>query len=115
MSEIVFKKTTIQKRAIKDVLSSPATHCMLYGGSRSGKTFIAIYSLIVRASKYKSRHVVLRLNFNHCKTSIWLDTLPKVLEIAFPNLPVEWNKTDLLSGIIKLKDLSVLRKKFLIG
>ena len=94
MSEILFKKTLIQKRAIKEVLSSKATHNMLYGGSRSGKTFIAIYSLVVRASKVKSRHVVLRLNFNHCKTSIWLDTLPKVLNIAFPDLPVEWNKTD---------------------
>jgi PBSX family phage terminase large subunit len=89
-----FKKTKIQVRAIKDVLSSPATHNMLYGGSRSGKTFITIYSLIIRACKFKSRQVILRLNFNHCKTSIWLDTLPKVLKIAFPDLPVEWNKTD---------------------
>lgn len=94
MSETLFRKTVIQARAIREVLSSKATHCMLYGGSRSGKTFITVYSLIVRASKYKSRHVILRLNFNHCKTSIWLDTLPKVLRIAFPNLPVEWNKTD---------------------
>ncbi len=94
MSVDVFKKTPIQCRAIKDVLSSKSTHCMLYGGSRSGKTFIAIYSLIVRACKFKSRHVVLRLNFNHCKTSIWLDTLPKVLKIAFPDLEVKWNKTD---------------------
>lgn len=67
---------------------------MLYGGSRSGKTFISVYALIVRACKEKSRHVILRLNFNHIKTSIWLDTLPKVLKIAFPDLSVEWNKTD---------------------
>jgi PBSX family phage terminase large subunit len=67
---------------------------MLYGGSRSGKTFITIYAIIVRASKCKSRHVILRLNFNHCKTSIWLDTLSKVLSLCFPDLPVEWNKTD---------------------
>ena len=67
---------------------------MLYGGSRSGKTFISVYSVIVRACKVKSRHVILRLNFNHIKTSIWLDTLPKVLKIAFPDLPVEWNKSD---------------------
>ena len=94
MSEVLFKKTTIQQRAVREVLASKSTHCMLYGGSRSGKTFIAVYSLIIRASKVKSRHVILRLNFNHAKTSIWLDTLPKVLKIAFPDLPVEWNKTD---------------------
>jgi PBSX family phage terminase large subunit len=67
---------------------------MLFGGSRSGKTFLAVRALIIRASKEKSRHVILRLNFNHIKTSIWLDTLPKVLKISFPDLTVEWNKTD---------------------
>lgn len=36
----------------------------------------------------------MRLNFNHVKTSIWLDTLPKVLSIAFPNLVYETNRTD---------------------
>lgn len=67
---------------------------MLFGGSRSGKTFILIFCLIVRASKVKSRHAILRHKFNHAKTSIWLDTLPKVLSICFPRLAIEWNKTD---------------------
>ena len=76
------------------ILSSDARHIMLFGGSRSGKTFLAVRSLIIRASKEKSRHAILRLNFNHIKTSIWLDTLPKVLKVSFPDLAVEWNKTD---------------------
>lgn len=67
---------------------------MLFGGSRSGKTFILIYAVIVRACKLKSRHVVLRHKFNHIKTSIWLDTLPKVLKICFPHLRIEWKKSD---------------------
>ena len=91
MSE--FKLTEKQCEAVK-LLSSPARHIMLFGGSRSGKTFLAVRALIIRASKEKSRHVILRLNFNHIKTSIWLDTLPKVLKISFPDLTVEWNKTD---------------------
>jgi len=62
--------------------------------SRSGKTFILIFALIVRASKCKSRHGIFRKTFNSLKTSIFLDTLPKVLNICFPNLPVEYNKTD---------------------
>ena len=88
-----FNKTLKQDEAIGR-LSGKARHVMLYGGSRSGKTFISVYAMIVRACKIKSRHVILRLNFNHIKTSIWLDTLPKVLKIAFPNLPVEWHKLD---------------------
>ncbi len=91
MSE--FKLTPKQMEAVK-ILSSDARHIMLFGGSRSGKTFLAVRSLIIRASKEKSRHAILRLNFNHIKTSIWLDTLPKVLKVSFPDLAVEWNKTD---------------------
>ena len=88
-----FRLTEKQCEAVK-LLSSQARHIMLFGGSRSGKTFLAVRALIIRASKEKSRHVILRLNFNHIKTSIWLDTLPKVLKISFPDLTVEWNKTD---------------------
>lgn len=77
-----------------DVLSSNAKHVFLYGGSRSGKTFYLVRAVVIRASKTKSRHVILRLNFNHVKTSIWLDTLQKVFKICFPDLPIIWNKTD---------------------
>lgn len=90
----IFKKTEKQTQAIH-LLSNPfARYCMLYGGSRSGKTFIAIYALCVRASKERSRHVILRLKFNHAKTSIWLDTLPKVLRLCFPDLRVEFKASD---------------------
>jgi PBSX family phage terminase large subunit len=88
-----FKLTPKQMEAVK-ILSSDARHIMLFGGSRSGKTFLAVRSLIIRASKEKSRHAILRLNFNHIKTSIWLDTLPKVLKVSFPELAVDWNKSD---------------------
>jgi hypothetical protein len=67
---------------------------MLYGGSRSGKTAIATYAMSVRASKEKSRHAILRSKFNHVKTSVWMDTLPKILNLAFPNLKVKESKTD---------------------
>jgi PBSX family phage terminase large subunit len=92
MSE--FKKTAKQSDAIR-LLSSSARNLMLYGGSRSGKTFILCYSVVVRAAKEpNSRHIILRKNFNHAKRSIWLDTLPKVLNIAFPDLKPKPNKTD---------------------
>jgi PBSX family phage terminase large subunit len=67
---------------------------MFYGGSRSGKTFIALWAIIFRALKKKSRHAIFRFRFNHVKTSIWYDTLPKVLQICYPGLPVKENKSD---------------------
>lgn len=93
MSTTLFKRTIAQTKATI-LMGSDATHIMSYGGSRSGKTFNIIRAIIIRASKTRSRHVILRLNFNHCKTSIWLDTLPKVLRICFPDLLVTWNKSD---------------------
>ena len=67
---------------------------MLYGGSRSGKTFIIIFAIIIRALKKKSRHVILRAVFNHIKTSIWYDTLPKVMDLCFPGVEYYQNKSD---------------------
>jgi PBSX family phage terminase large subunit len=83
-----------KQEELAKLLKSPARYIMAYGGSRSGKTFYLVRALIIRACKVKSRHAILRLKFNHAKTSIWLDTLPKVLNICFPDLVVQWSKTD---------------------
>jgi len=88
-----FEKTAKQRGAI-DLLASPARNVMLYGGSRSGKTFIILYAIIVRALKTKSRHLILRFRFNHAKASIWHETLPKVFELVCPDVKVKWNRTD---------------------
>ena len=88
-----FTKTAKQHEAVA-LLKSEARHILLYGGSRSGKTLLLIYAIIIRAIKHKSRHLILRFRFNHCKTSIWNDTLPKALELCVPELEVVWNKTD---------------------
>lgn len=91
MSE--FKKTEAQKEATK-ILAGPSRHVALSGGSRSGKSFLLMYALIVRAARVKSRHCVLRLNFNHVKRSIVLETFPKVMSLCFPDLKFNLNKTD---------------------
>jgi phage terminase large subunit len=90
MSE--FKKTVKQLDATKAM--SKYKHFAAYGGSRSGKTFIIIYALIVRASKTKSRHLVMRKTFRSVKVAVFMDTLPKVLALCFPNLKVIYNRTD---------------------
>jgi len=68
---------------------------LLEGGSRSGKTFIAIYAILARAAKYPgSKHLIVRKAFNHIKLSIWNQTLPEVIKLCFPNLHYTENKTD---------------------
>lgn len=76
-------------------MASPAQHVMLFGGSRSGKTFLIVRAICVRALKApNSRHVSLRFRFGHIKSSIILDTFPKVMRLCFPSVKYELNKTD---------------------
>lgn len=88
-----FKNTPKQDEAVR-LLSSNAKNIMLYGGSRSGKSAILLKALLIRASKIPSRHLAVRQHFNHIKTSLWLDTLPKISKLAFPELQYEVNRTD---------------------
>ena len=78
-----------------NVINGDATYAMLFGGSRSGKTFLLVRQIIVRALKApKSRHAILRFRFNQVKNSIVYDTFPKVMNLAFPSVKYNINKTD---------------------
>jgi Terminase RNaseH-like domain/Phage terminase large subunit len=86
---------TAKQREANRLLAGPVRNVMLRGGSRSGKTFILVRAIIQRAiNAPNSRHVIFRFRFNHAKTSIWSDTLPKVLKLCFPGLTVRLDKTD---------------------
>lgn len=86
---------TSKQREANRLLAGPARNIMLRGGSRSGKTFLLCRAICQRAINAPgSRHVIFRLRFNHAKTSIWADTLPKVLKLCFPQLRVRFDKTD---------------------
>ena len=89
-----FVKTATQKEAIRRIVKSSANNFCLYGSSRSGKSFIIMYAILVRASKVVSDHIIVRETFSSAKTSIWKKTLPDVLRICFPNLCPDFNKTD---------------------
>ena len=92
MSE--FKLTAKQNEA-QAILAGIATHGMLYGGSRSGKTFLHTRNTVFRALKAPdSRHAILRFRFNHIKASVILDTFPKVMKLCFPGVAHHMNKTD---------------------
>lgn len=88
---MTFQLTTDQMRAM-DIQASDAMHVMLYGGSRSGKTFIHLRTTLLRAIAHTSRHAVLRYRFNHVKQSVVYDTLPKVMDLCWPGL---WERSKL--------------------
>lgn len=86
---------TPKQREANRLLAGPARNIMLRGGSRSGKTFLLCRALIQRAiNAPNSRHAIFRFRFNHAKTSVWADTLPKVLKLCFPTLRARFDKTD---------------------
>lgn len=89
-----FSLTPKQEQA-QSVLGGEAKHVMLFGGSRSGKTFLIVRGIVVRAlAAEKSRHAILRFRFNHCKQSVVYDTFPKVMELCFPECPHHLDKSD---------------------
>lgn len=86
---------TERQQEAQRVIAGDATYLMLFGGSRSGKTFLHVRNTIFRALKApNSRHAALRFRFNAIKSSIVLDTFPKVMRLAFPGVRYELNKTD---------------------
>lgn len=88
-------KLTAKQMAAQVLLAGIAIHCMLFGGSRSGKTFLLIRNIVFRALKAPgSRHCILRFRFNHVKSSIIFDTFPKVMALCFPQVEWKLSKSD---------------------
>jgi predicted phage terminase large subunit-like protein len=87
---------TPRQQEAADLLASAATHVMLFGGSRSGKTFLILRDIVERALEHTSRHAVLRFRFNHLKASIIFDTFPKMMGMCFPGAAWKLDKVDWL-------------------
>lgn len=86
---------TPKQTQAQTILASDATHCMLFGGSRSGKTFLLVRNVVMRALKApNSRHAIFRFRFNALKSSVVLDTFPSVMRKCFPGVVAQVNKTD---------------------
>lgn len=89
-----FTWTEKQDRAL-DLLTGDAKHIALFGGSRSGKTFVLIFAIVTRALLApKSRHAIFRSVFNHLKHSVIFDTFPRVMSLCYPEVPYTLNKSD---------------------
>ena len=102
MSENGFSYTPAQQRAL-ELISGNIRNVMLFGGSRSGKTFLLCCVLLIRALRSPgSRHAVIRRYANSVRSSIAADTLPKVLSHRFCGLiKHEYNKSE---GVLSLEN-----------
>jgi PBSX family phage terminase large subunit len=88
-------KLTAKQLQAQEILAGPATHLMLFGGSRSGKTFLHVRNIVMRSLKAPgSRHGIFRFRALHVHESIVLDTFPKVMKLAFPGIEYTMHKGD---------------------
>jgi phage terminase large subunit-like protein len=68
---------------------------LLYGGSRSGKTYMTVYSIVLRALLApRSIHLIARLHHNAVRMSVMLLTFNQVMRQRFPQIKVEINHSD---------------------
>ena len=83
------------QHAARILLEDGPRYTCLAGGTRSGKTFLILHSIIGRAKKAPgSTHAVLRLHANAAKASIMQETLPNVRRLCFSDLEMTEHKTD---------------------
>ena len=81
-------------------LAGPERHDLIYGGSRSGKTFLLCYAIATRAiSAPNSRHLIARRQNVDVRQSVLMDTWPTVMRLAYPQVPFETNKQDQFSTL----------------
>ncbi len=81
-----------------NALTGPARHACLFGGARSGKTFLTVRMIFMRAIKAPgSRHVALRYRFNAVWGALAGDansTIGTVNKLCFPDLKLNEHKKD---------------------
>ena len=86
---------TPRQREANRLLTGPQRHTLLVGGSRSGKTFLLLRAIVIRALRCGgSRHLVVRLRYNAIKMAVIKDTLPKVMALCFPGITIKINLND---------------------
>jgi hypothetical protein len=83
------------QEAARRLLAGPQRYTCLAGGTRSGKTFLIVRTIVERALKAEgSRHAILRFHANAARASIALDTLPRVMQLCFPDAILKEHRQD---------------------
>jgi hypothetical protein len=93
---VTFVPNPGQQRALDETLTAGKRFCLLYGGSRSGKTALLVKCVQDRALYAPgSRHLIIRKESTSAKRAIVKDTFPKVWSISYPDAPQpEWKDQD---------------------
>jgi phage terminase large subunit-like protein len=86
---------TPKQAEVRNILAGPERHNLVYGGSRSGKTFLLCYCIATRAiSAPNSRHLIARRQNIDVRQSVMMDTWPTMMRLAYPGVEYEINKSD---------------------
>lgn len=93
-------KLTVKQELALAMIAGTAIFSMLFGGSRSGKTFLYVRLVVLRALKApNSRHVILRFRLAHVKASIVAQTFPEVMAKCFPEVEYDINKGEMYATL----------------
>lgn len=92
---MAFNLTPKQKALLPSLGRQGCKHTLIYGGSRSGKTFLACYAIATRALRSDgSRHGIFRKHAVAVKQSVGRDTFPKVMHLAYRDAAYKWYEQD---------------------
>lgn len=90
---MTYRRNPGQERARKELLTAGKRFCLIYGGSRSGKTFELVGTVIERALLAPgSRHLIVRQEGTSAKRAIVKGTWPEVMKVRFPGVTYEWRE-----------------------
>lgn len=90
---MTYKRNPGQERARTELLTAGKRFCLIYGGSRSGKTFELVGTVIERALLAPgSRHLIVRQEGTSAKRAIVKGTWPEVIRARFPGVGYEWKE-----------------------
>lgn len=91
---------TPRQVAVRDTTLTKFDQSLIYGGARSTKTFLICYAIATRALMATgSRHLISRLHHVDVRTAVMLDTWPKMMGLAFPQVSYTANKSDQFVGL----------------
>lgn len=94
LSKQFTERLTERQREALAILTGPS-RVLLYGGARSGKTFLIVCVIILRALRHPgSRHLIARLRYAHARASLWLDTIPAAVEFLGLKGQVKYHESD---------------------
>lgn len=91
-NNVIGYKPTAAQLALRRIVRDK-TRVLAYGGSRSGKTFELCRAIAVLAFRYGGRYAIFRRYHNAVRSSVFVDTFPKMMNICFGGYSYETNRS----------------------